>query len=145
MHFQTLLSTAILLASASAKAVDSFAHGGTLPESQIAYGAPRLFGRSTNTTSSAAATFTVDPETDPSCTNSPTTRNCWSNGYSVDTDFDQKWPTTGVTRYYTLTISNSTCNPDGGNKRECFLINGQYPGPLIRVSIDPCCPWWSFC
>ena len=34
---------------------------------------------------------------DTVCTNGPLTRNCWASGYSVATDFDAKWPTTGKT------------------------------------------------
>lgn len=36
-------------------------------------------------------------ERDTQCTNSHTFRNCWFGGYSVATDFDAKWPTTGKT------------------------------------------------
>ena len=36
-------------------------------------------------------------ERDTACTNSPTSRSCWQSGYSVATDFDKKWPTTGKT------------------------------------------------
>lgn len=48
-------------------------------------------------TSSAAAT-TTSKAADSACSNGPLTRSCWSNGYSVATDFDAKWPNTGVTR-----------------------------------------------
>ncbi len=34
---------------------------------------------------------------DTACSNGPLTRNCWASGYSVATDFDAKWPTTGKT------------------------------------------------
>ncbi|KAB8337263.1 hypothetical protein FH972_021565 [Carpinus fangiana] len=34
---------------------------------------------------------------DPACSNSPSTRSCWSQGFNVATDFDAKWPTTGKT------------------------------------------------
>lgn len=71
---------------------------------------------------------------DSSCKNGPLTRACWSNGYSIATDFDQKHPTTGNTVTYDLQITNGTCNPDGGASRVCFLINGQYPGPLIQAN-----------
>ncbi|KAI7541231.1 laccase precursor, partial [Hortaea werneckii] len=71
---------------------------------------------------------------DGACKNGPYTRACWSNGYSIATDFDQKFPTTGSTVTYDLEITNSTCNPDGNGERLCLLINNQYPGPLIRAS-----------
>ena len=31
------------------------------------------------------------------CTNGPTTRGCWSDGYSIATDSEVDWPDTGVT------------------------------------------------
>ena len=34
---------------------------------------------------------------DSSCTNGPTTRSCWSNGFSVSTNSDNKFPDTGKT------------------------------------------------
>jgi len=159
MKFSGLFAAAAIIASVSAKALDSFAEGGNLPSHRIAYGSEgrqahqkrgdvlverkassstKVSSTSTTaksaTASATAAASTVSSASDASCTNGPTSRNCWSPGYSVDTDFDQKWPTTGVTRYYTLTISNVTCAPDGSNPRKCFLINGQYPGPLIRAN-----------
>lgn len=33
---------------------------------------------------------------DGECVNTPRTRQCWSNGYSIDTDFDAKQPPDGV-------------------------------------------------
>nr|POE65673.1 glucoamylase [Quercus suber] len=68
--------------------------------------------------------------TTSTCTNSPSSRRCWNSGLSIDTDFDKKWPDTGVTRNYHLTITNITLAPDG-TKRQVFAINGQYPGPTI--------------
>lgn len=56
------------------------------------------------------------------------------NGYSIATDFDQMFPTTGKTVSYTLEVTNTTCNPDGSGSRICMLVNGQYPGPTIRAS-----------
>jgi FtsP/CotA-like multicopper oxidase with cupredoxin domain len=156
MKFSGLFAAAALLASSvSAKALDSFAEGGNLPKRHIAYGSEgrlayekrdviqaRAKAKSSSTSSAAAAatssanstTSTLGNTADSKCVNTATTRNCWGNGFSVDTDFDQKWPTTGVTRYYTLTVSNTTCAPDGSNPRKCFLINGQFPGPLIRAN-----------
>jgi hypothetical protein len=31
------------------------------------------------------------------CTNGPTTRGCWSDGFDVDTDMYTSWPNTGHT------------------------------------------------
>ncbi|CAK4020677.1 multicopper oxidase, type 1 [Lecanosticta acicola] len=71
---------------------------------------------------------------DSSCKNGPLTRACWSSGYSIATDFDQKHPSTGNTVTYNFEITNGTCNPDGGKSRLCLLINGQYPGPQITAT-----------
>jgi len=71
---------------------------------------------------------------DAACTNSPFTRSCWSDGFSIATDFDQKHPVTGKTVPYTLTITNTTCNPDGASDQPCLLINNQYPGPVIEAN-----------
>lgn len=34
---------------------------------------------------------------DGACTNGPRTRSCWTNGYSIATDFDAKSPPDGTT------------------------------------------------
>lgn len=70
---------------------------------------------------------------DSACTNGPFSRACWKNGFSIATDFDLKYPTTGKTVTYDLTITNSTCNPDGNGERLCLKVNNQYPGPTIRA------------
>ncbi|KAK6438685.1 laccase, multicopper oxidase, benzenediol:oxygen oxidorectuctase [Oleoguttula sp. CCFEE 5521] len=80
------------------------------------------------------ATSTTTRVADAACTNGPLTRSCWKNGYSVATDFDQKFPTGGATVTYNLEITNGTCNPDGNGPRLCLLFNGQYPGPTIRAT-----------
>lgn len=80
------------------------------------------------------ATSTASRVADSACTNGPNTRSCWKNGYSVATDFDQKFPTTGKTVTYNLEITNTTCNPDGHGARTCLLVNNQFPGPTIRAT-----------
>jgi FtsP/CotA-like multicopper oxidase with cupredoxin domain len=35
---------------------------------------------------------------------------------------------------YDWEITNSTCDPDGTGGRTCFLVNGQYPGPVLRAT-----------
>jgi hypothetical protein len=61
----------------------------------------------------------------------PTTRHCWAQGFTSETDMYNSWPNTGVIRSYNLRIENTTCNPDGAGSRVCMLINGQFPGPTI--------------
>lgn len=39
----------------------------------------------------------ASPVPDGQCTNGPRTRACWSNGYSINTDFDDKSPPDGTT------------------------------------------------
>lgn len=87
-----------------------------------------------SSTSSSSTSSTSTRVADPACSNGPLTRACWSDGYSIATDFDQKFPTTGNTVTYNLEVTNTTCNPDGHGERLCLLINGQYPGPVIRAT-----------
>jgi FtsP/CotA-like multicopper oxidase with cupredoxin domain len=77
---------------------------------------------------------------DGACTNSPNTRNCWHDGFSISTDFDAKSPPAGKTVTYDLEITNTTLNPDGhvnpnGDPNKIvMLINNQYPGPVLRAT-----------
>ncbi|KAF2090214.1 multicopper oxidase [Saccharata proteae CBS 121410] len=64
------------------------------------------------------------------CIFSATSRDCWSAGFNILTDFDAKFPTTGKTVTYDLEITNVTMSPDG-TPRNVFAINGQYPGPTL--------------
>jgi laccase len=82
---------------------------------------------------SAAATTTPTTAPEPVCTNGPTTRDCWDATFSLDTDFDSNFPTTGRTVNYDWTITNMTMSPDGF-ARPVFAINGQYPGPTIEAN-----------
>lgn len=77
------------------------------------------------------ATATSAPA--PVCTNGPTSRDCWDAKFSIDTDFDNNFPTTGRTVRYDWTITNMTMAPDGV-PRAVFAINGQYPGPAIEAN-----------
>ncbi|KAF2791621.1 multicopper oxidase [Melanomma pulvis-pyrius CBS 109.77] len=79
-----------------------------------------------------ASTSTRVP--DGQCTNGPRTRNCWDRGFSIATDPDAKAPPAGKVVTYNLEITNTTLNPDGNGDRLAMLINGQFPGPLIRAS-----------
>ncbi|KAK4628929.1 Laccase-3 [Fulvia fulva] len=86
--------------------------------------------QASSTTPTTTATSTAPT---PTCTNGPTSRGCWSNGLSIETDFDENWPTTGRTVSYDFTITNTTLAPDGF-ERQGFAINGQYPGPTIYAN-----------
>ncbi|KAG9650300.1 laccase precursor, partial [Aureobasidium melanogenum] len=88
--------------------------------------------QASSTSSAAGGTSTL--VADSACSNGPYTRACWTDGFSIATDFDQKFPTTGKTVSYNLEITNTTCNPDGAHEQQCLLFNGQLPGPVIRAS-----------
>jgi hypothetical protein len=64
-----------------------------------------------------------------SCTNTNTSRDCWSDGFDINTDFYTNTPA-GVNREYWLSIEDTTCAPDGIS-RPCLSFNGTVPGPLI--------------
>ncbi|ORY01053.1 laccase precursor [Clohesyomyces aquaticus] len=68
------------------------------------------------------------------CTNGPTSRNCWSAGFDVNTNMYQSWPNTGRIVSYDLSITNTTCNPDGNGARICLLVNNSLPGPVITAN-----------
>ena len=46
-----------------------------------------------------------------SCENGPNSRQCWGD-YSIDTDYYEETPYTGVTREYWFVIENITMAPD---------------------------------
>ena len=79
-----------------------------------------------------AATTNRPP--DAECTNGPATRACWGNGFSIATNYDSTWPKTGKVVRYTLEVTNTTMNLDGGRQRRIYAVNGQYPGPTVRAS-----------
>lgn len=92
------------------------------------------------TTASTTASSTTSRVPDTVCTNSPSNRGCWKNGLSIAADFDNKYPTTGKTVKYTLTVTNVTdCNTymskgiGDGFCRPMLLINEQFPGPTINA------------
>ncbi|THY58832.1 hypothetical protein D6C98_02921 [Aureobasidium pullulans] len=110
----------------------------TLPllASWVAYaaGSAAMKRQASSTSSAAGSATTLAPDdADTECTNGPHSRACWGDGFSIATDFDQKWPNTGKTVPYTLDITNTTLNPDGTGDRLVMLINNQYPGPVIRA------------
>jgi FtsP/CotA-like multicopper oxidase with cupredoxin domain len=138
MHFSSILTAGLLAARFGVEAYENgvvFDHGGySLPDDHMLWGPmDRPHGRlakreATSTTQTSTITSKVP---DSACTNGPLSRSCWSNGFSIATDFDTKWPDTGKTVHYDFTITNTTCNPDGNGARVCMLINNQFPGPVI--------------
>ena len=65
-----------------------------------------------------------------SAVNGPQSRACWTKGFDINTDFDNDWPDTNITRKYHFEITNGTAAPDG-TPRPTLLINNQYMGPTI--------------
>ncbi|KAK1574417.1 multicopper oxidase [Colletotrichum navitas] len=89
------------LAGSLASALPSF---GSLPE-------PKLFPRA-------------------ACSgNTASTRSEWCD-YSVDTDYNNVVPDTGVTREYWLELTDVTVAPDGV-PRSAMAVNGSIPGPTL--------------
>jgi hypothetical protein len=105
-------------------------HSYTVPTSCSSPATQSDSWQSTASTTQPTTTPTTAPES--VCTNGPTTRDCWDETFSLDTDFDSNFPTTGRTVAYDWTITNTTMAPDGF-ERAVFAINGQYPGPAIKA------------
>lgn len=112
-----LLSSFLLLCSFLISPISASTYGSRLIKGD-------LVQRQATTTSQAA---------DPGCTNGPNTRACWSDGYSIATNYDSNWPVTGVTRSYTLEITNQTLAPDGFSKI-VLGVNGGTPGVCCKAS-----------
>ncbi|CZR66851.1 probable Laccase-2 [Phialocephala subalpina] len=73
----------------------------------------------------------IDRRQTASCENTATSRDCWGN-YSINTNYYDVTPDTGVIREYWLTAVNTTLAPDG-YERQVLTWNGTYPGPLIEA------------
>ncbi|CAK7238399.1 laccase, multicopper oxidase, benzenediol:oxygen oxidorectuctase [Sporothrix eucalyptigena] len=67
--------------------------------------------------------------------NTASNRACWTTGFDINTDYEASTPTTGVTRHYTLVVTEETnwTGPDGHVKDFVMLINGSLPGPVIQA------------
>ena len=68
-------------------------------------------------------------------------RGCWLKPkdpsstkpvYNISTDYEELFPK-GITRKYTLEITNETMYPDGCQNNEMKLFNATYPGPWIEA------------
>ncbi|KAF2675309.1 laccase 2 [Microthyrium microscopicum] len=66
------------------------------------------------------------------CKHGPQSRGCWGN-YSIDTNYYEDSPRTGVTREYWLDVVNGTVAPDG-YEIGALTFNGTIPGPLIEAN-----------
>jgi len=65
--------------------------------SSLLYGSTALAGLIPLRTDALLSERDLVDRQDGACTNGPRTRNCWSNGYSISTDFDAKLPPDGTT------------------------------------------------
>lgn len=74
-----------------------------------------------------------DANSNPDQANSAQHRGTWINGHDINTDVEESWPNTGKTVSYMLTVTNTTCSPQGEPKT-CLLVKGQYPGPKIEAN-----------
>ncbi|KAI9654427.1 MAG: hypothetical protein M1831_005393 [Alyxoria varia] len=131
--FGILAVSCMTWVTASAKRSGKYDFG-NIPPSQILYGSHYNSMNTSHALAERSLPETLLEERDTACTHGPNTRSCWTSGMSIATDFDRKWPTTGQTKSYQLTITNTTCNPDGTHERICLLFNNQYPGPTIRAN-----------
>ncbi|KAK0712901.1 multicopper oxidase-domain-containing protein [Lasiosphaeria miniovina] len=68
--------------------------------------------------------------------NTATNRQCWTSTFNINTDYETSWPNTGVTRTYTLTLTeiDNWVAGDGSTKVKAMLVNGQFPGPTLTAN-----------
>lgn len=62
------------------------------------------------------------------CLNSPQTRNCWIDGFDINTDYESIVPP-GVLREYDFTLSNKIIAPDG------YLVDGMVINGLCITAL----------
>jgi FtsP/CotA-like multicopper oxidase with cupredoxin domain len=72
----------------------------------------------------------IQPRTS-SC-NTADNRACWSDGFSIETDYESSIPD-GIDRHYDWEVTEveNWVGPDGVTKGYVQLVNGQYPGPTL--------------
>ncbi len=99
----------------------------------VSASASRAFSGSSSSSVPTASLNISDILAKGPCVNSPAHRGCWSDGYNITTDMYTAWPETGVTRSYSLEITNTTIALDGV-KRLGFLINGKFDGPTLYAN-----------
>ncbi|KAG0155954.1 hypothetical protein PDIDSM_3127 [Penicillium digitatum] len=72
-----------------------------------------------------------EPTGTPCAGNTPNDRSVWCN-YSIDTDYEDVVPDTGVTREFWFEVKEVTLSPDGFmTPRLAMTINGTLPGPPL--------------
>ncbi|PQK16678.1 hypothetical protein BB8028_0006g09970 [Beauveria bassiana] len=77
----------------------------------------------------AADISSIDHE---NCKHGPNSRGCWGD-YSINTNYYNQAPDTGVTREYWFVVENITMAPDG-YEQHVLAINRSIPGPLIEAN-----------
>ncbi|CAK4030515.1 hypothetical protein B0A54_07922 [Lecanosticta acicola] len=106
----------------------------------VAFWASQAFAAAFPTTTDLEPRDTADV----ACENGPLSRACWSDGYSIATDFDRNSHLQARLWYVkakggsVVFMSETSAYPMrltlGHAERLCFLINGVYPGPTIRAN-----------
>ncbi|KAK2028375.1 multicopper oxidase [Colletotrichum zoysiae] len=68
--------------------------------------------------------------------NTPSNRQCWVDGFDINTAYEEKTPDTGVTVEYTLVLTEPPTykGGDGMDKNNAMIINGGFPGPTIKAN-----------
>jgi len=64
-------------------------------------------------------------------------KKCWSQGFDINTNHEDKWPITGKTRIYHLELTEPEgewIGPDGVPKLGAMLVNGNNLGPVIQAN-----------
>ncbi|KAK2042477.1 multicopper oxidase [Colletotrichum somersetense] len=68
--------------------------------------------------------------------NTPSNRQCWVDGFDINTAYEEKTPDTGVTVEYTLVLTEPPTYKGGDamDKNNAMIINGGFPGPTIKAN-----------
>ncbi|KAJ5698558.1 hypothetical protein N7462_000563 [Penicillium macrosclerotiorum] len=78
--------------------------------------------------------FSITAAVAEDCVNAPSTRDCWTKGFDISTDYtDATQVPPGKLVEYDLTVTEETISPDG-YERLGTVFNGQYPGPAIEAN-----------
>ncbi|KIW28756.1 uncharacterized protein PV07_04630 [Cladophialophora immunda] len=111
----------------------SYSYSYTSPTTSGGYVPTSSSTPTTTASSGACPTYTpVKNATDDYC-NSASDRSVWCDNKDINSDYYSDYQT-GVTRKYTLTITNTTLVFDGTGPKLALAINGQVPGPVIEAN-----------